>query len=485
MAPRMTNSFFKIPVFTLIIFLVGAGSSLAQRCDLDYEAIFKLRAPTIGAYNIWDGVHGDRSMDERYVSGIVLENKNVFVAGQREGEVDAQPPKPPTLIMAEIDRRGRMVWEKEHNIEKLSRLHKIFKYGDQIVALGDIDQGKTPEMPINSVWIGFFNAQGELKSQKFLKQGADSVYAHDLIPMTSGKGFLLAASVEKNRSQDQRVTMLFRLNTKAEVVSKRSYVPGPDNRILSLSPLDEDTYIAGGFINDDKGRRTGWMMVIDVEGNVIWQRQYPRGAGAQIDRAVPFAKEYIALVGTAYPAVAEGYTAGWVMVVFARNGEIAWQRYFTGDFDYAARDLMVNSSGLISILLDGDPPRGRKKPKESGEREHEDFVRLVTLNPRGVILDNNDFFNGEGADAYSLMSGPADERIMIGASKMAYEIEPVDPANIMGPMPQKPKVEDVKAAVEDEKIMKRSKEGWILAAPAMNVYDDPCALKALRVPDDE
>lgn len=485
MASKMTNSFFKIPVFALVIILWGAGPSFAQRCDLDYEAIFKLRAPSIGAYNIWDGVHGDPNMSERYISGIVLENKNVFVAGERVGASDATPPKPPMLIMAEVDRRGRIVWQKDHEIEKLSRLHKIFRNGDQVVALGDIDQGKDPKARINSVWIGFFDLQGNMKSQKFLKQGADSLYAHDLIPLSKGKGFLLAASVEKNRSAEQRVTMLYRLNNKAEIVSKRSYVPGPDNRILNMSALSEDTYIASGFINDDKGRRTGWMMVVDADGNVIWQRQYPRGAGAQIDRAVPFAKEYIALVGTAYPAVADGNTAGWVMVVYARNGEIAWQRYFTGDFDYVARDLMVNSSGLISVLLDGNPPKSRKQPKEEGDSMHEDFVRLLTLNPRGVILDNSDFFNGEGADAYSLMLGPADERIIMGASMMAYEIEAVDPGAIMGPMPQKPQEEEGQKPSEEEKVMKHSLEGWLLAAPAMEAYEDPCTPKPLRVPDDE
>ena len=157
------------------------------------------------------------------------------------------------------------------------------------------------------------------------------------------------------------------------------------------------------------------------------------------------------------------------MVVQARNGEIAWQRYYTGNYDYVGRGVMASPQGLISILLDGDPPKGKRSDfsLDPLDMQKSDYVRVLTLNPRGVIFDSQEFFSGEGTDAMQLLRGPAEERIIIGQSDMMYTLE------------KQGEGEDA-----TEEVVKRSQDGWIVAAPAMAVYEDPCAPKAYRVPDD-
>ena len=320
----------------------------------------------------------------------------------------------------------------------------------------------------SAVWIGFFDLAGELKSHNVVRKSQASLHGRDLLMLPKGQ-MLLAASVFENGDNAAEYSELYRLNNKAKMVSMRAYQPGPNNRIANLSPMNDGRFIASGFLEDASKRRAGWIMIVEQDGSVVWQRQYPRGAGAQFEQAVPFAKDYIALVGTAYPAVQGGETAGWLMVVEARNGIVAWQRYYTGDYDYVGRGLMVSEQGLISLLLDGDPPKSSKSKAFDGtlEMQRGDYVRILTLNPRGVIFDSQEFFNGEGTDAMQLLRGPSDERIIVGRSDMSYLIE--------------------KAAEGDdpkEEELKYSQDGWILASPAMASYEDPCAPKAYRVPDD-
>ncbi|HBR68903.1 MAG TPA: hypothetical protein DEA55_05960, partial [Rhodospirillaceae bacterium] len=97
------------------------GVALAQQCQADAEVIVRMRKAEIGSYNVWDTVYGLRADIERFVGGTTSVAKNAVVAGERYFKVDADV----TLVMAELDRRGRVIWEKEHDIKNLRKLVKF------------------------------------------------------------------------------------------------------------------------------------------------------------------------------------------------------------------------------------------------------------------------------------------------------------------------------------------------------------------------
>ena len=147
----MTNRFL---IFLLAVFVMSPGMAFAQACHLDEEVIYKLRAPTLGAYNIWDGAHGEEDSDETYVYGDLLpDTGHVIVTGERY----ASGSKNPKLIIAEIDRRGRLVWEGVHDIDKLSHVRKLMRLDEQVVVLGALSDGPRSR----AVWIGFFDLKGK------------------------------------------------------------------------------------------------------------------------------------------------------------------------------------------------------------------------------------------------------------------------------------------------------------------------------------
>lgn len=397
----------------MMVVWVMAVPVMAQDCSVMPEVIVPLRAPSIGAYNVWDGAHGEQEMDERYVSGFTLENGHTLVVGEREHAKGLQ------IIMAEIDRRGRVVWEKAHDVKGLSRVVKMLSQKDKAVVLAEV-QDKS--------WIGFFDLQGVLGSKRMLR---NTVPPHDIIIRKDG-GFLLAAGAQ-----------IFHLNSKGKVVSKRAYQSGVKNAVLALAPLEDGTLVSG-YTENAAGRRNGWVLKLNAQGGIEWQQEYPRGSGAILHEAQNFIQGFSVVAGETYPLAPDDPKAAWVMVINNSNGQVAWQRYFTGEVAYTARDLMVTEQGLVSALIDGEGKR--------------DYVRLVTMNPRGVMFDSQSFFNGREADAFQMIKGSANERVIIGESNMAYTIEGQDLETL-------------------------SREGWILAAPSMGTYDDPCRVKAARQPD--
>ena len=151
------------------------------------------------------------------------------------------------------------------------------------------------------------------------------------------------------------------------------------------------------------------------------------------------------------------------MVVGAVNGDIGWQRYFTGAHDYAARDLVASRDGLISLVLQGTAHKRRSHdpapavedgavPVEQDKKT--DFVRMMTVNPRGGVFISDEYFNSEGARVHEMVVGPVGERIFIGESDMVYTTEPKTP--------------------NEEPVIIRSLDGWVAAAASAEPYVDPC-----------
>ncbi|MGB0720470.1 MAG: hypothetical protein ACPGRX_08350 [Bdellovibrionales bacterium] len=426
----------------------------AQRCDVDYEAIIKLKAPHIGAYNLWDGVHGDQGghgLEERYVSSAVMPNGDIFAVGEQYSTLSAgEGAKDGALALrlAEIDRRGRVVWQTIHAVKALENVVKVIAVKDRYFVFANRILGQS----LSSIWVGEFDAAGMLISQRSI-QKTGGLRAYDVVSRKAG-GFLMVAAGRERMQEPDAYTFLYRLNTKAQVVSARAYNPGGENALLGISPLKDGHYLASGYVVGAGGRESGWAMKMQDDGSIIWQRQYPRGGGARLLYAREMVDGHLVLGGDVLPVSADaGYPSGWALQIDGRSGDVIWQRYFTGEYHYAVRGLDVNDAGLISVLLDGDPVAAMGDDKGAGQK---DFVQLLTLNPRGVIFDSHDLFQGLAADAYGMIENAAGAFVIVGRTLGQFVQE--DAALPAGQAPQTIK----------------SHEAWIIALPNAGSYHDPC-----------
>ena len=430
----------------------------AQRCDFDVEAILKLREAEIGAFAIWDGVHGDEDHDERYGAAVAMENANMYVAGTRGSLGQAYPD----LTLQEIDRRGRVAWETKRKVKGLDNILSVHRYGDDYMVLARIQEAKE----ISSLWIGVFDGRGALRREKTFRHKNGSFVYGSVALAPDGKGLVMAASVEDKRSAAPRFSEFYRLNSKMQVISKRAFNPGPDNGLYSITPSKDGRYLATGYVNNARDRKTGWLLKVDERGGIDWQRQYPRGVGAELTKVAQMSDGSIAVLGTALPGQEDPLKAGWLMRVAGDNGEMQWQRYFTNDMDYTGKGLMVNKDDVMSVMIDAKPIKSTFA--EEGEVV-KDYARVVTLNPRGVVFDSQAYFQGEIADVHDFVLGPSGERIMVGTTQIAYQQE----NDVVSG--------DGAKAEAGKPIEKRSNEGWIIATPKVDSYIDPCKPKKERV----
>ena len=137
------------------------------------------------------------------------------------------------------------------------------------------------------------------------------------------------------------------------------------------------------------------------------------------------------------------------MMIEDNTGNVVWQRYYKDGMDQSAKDALVNGEGLASVMI------GNTKPEKAEPTEdNQDFIRLLTINPRGVLTISDEYFNGTGAQGLQMIGGRAGERIMLGRTDIVYKIEP------------KPG-----EAVE---TLKHGWEGLVVAGAPMESFDDPC-----------
>ncbi len=431
---RVFLYFFAVSLLMICILTVPV---FAQKCEAEYETITALRKPIAGSYNQWDAVYGVMEHVERFVSGVLsADDNNVVVAG----ELRAQEGADPDLILAEFDRRGRVVWEIVHKIKRIEHVKEILILDKGYLVVADQKKKRKG----TQIWLGFFDLKGRLSHEQVIGESAYSLSVGDLSKAQEGSGFVMVAAAHGRGGQSSGQTIFYRLNKKGAVISHRVYLPGVETEAYNIADLRHGSYLLSGYIRIEDGRKAGWVMKIEGDGRVAWQRQYSRGLFAKIIKAQDYIDDYIVTIGDAEPSDRQN-RATWVMLLNEENGDIGWQRYYKGGFDYYARDIIAHDDGQISLLIDA-----RNPPKQ----ENAEYGRVLTLSPRGVILLSNSYYNGRGGYAVDMLLGPNQERILVGSSRIAHVIE-----NENDP---------------DDTRVELSLEGWVVAGAPVEPYDDPC-----------
>ena len=406
------------------------------------ETISKLRRPELGSYNLWDHIEGERNQAERYSSGVILpESGQLAVVMERS---NPEEPKFKTLYLQEVDRRGRSEWIKELTVKNATAANKLMLWKDQLVVFADVE-----EKGQSHVWIGFHDMKGELLHEATIKDKKFNFSAREAVKAIGDKEILVALQAEPKSPGSATSAILYWINDKGRVQRSRAFMLGMVNEISSIKPTSDGRYIMAGSIETANGNSAGWLVNIDNDGSIRWQRPYSRGRSSEFKQLKLFAKErYAAVIGDALPGGLDGgRRSGWIMVAALSDGEPAWQRYYREDADVTGMGINTQEDGQINVLM------GVEKNDDSAVY---DYVRLVTLNPRGVILSSRSYQNGVGVNAAGMVIGNKAESVIYGSSVLAYTEKETQPDGF----------------VLEKEV--RSREAWAVAAAPTEVYVDPC-----------
>lgn len=430
-------------VFVFLSFAM-ISSARAQNCDTVYEMIAELRQPPLGSFNLWDTVYGKIETREVFKGAVnSVATRDVVVIA----EVSKNSASSKSIMLMEVDRRGRPIWEKPAEVEGLVSVEQMITHGGNYIVLANVERkGST------LVWIGFFDEKGTLFQEKTLDRKGYQIAPTSMTISNDKKDLIVTAYAKPSNLSNPGSTMVYWLNYKTKkVVRDRTFAFGTENRVNMIKATEaSDGYLITGYIRTEDGRMAGWIARLDNEGGLVWQRPLARGLGGRFFDIAEFAEgAYLVATGEAFAADDTRKRAAWVLAIDSGGKDIAWQRYYRENHSMRAAAVLTQEDGQISVLIDA---------KESDVEEDKDYTRLLTLNPRGIVLNNLTFYNAEGSGAFGLMNGLNDERVIYGFTDVNFDVEKEDPQN--------------QGAYLTEVV--KSRQGWIVAAENNDAYDDPC-----------
>lgn len=432
----MLNHFFKHRKFThnasflalaVLGICGGASFAYAQDCDMPYEMVTRLHHPEPGSFTVWDAVYGEDRRDEKFISAINRGEEGEVLA---VGEVVSLRGARPSMVFVYFDRRGRKVWDRFVPVNGLREIVKMLPNGDGHVVVANRQvPGKRP-----SVWVGFFDQDAKLKSAKIVADNNFDLYANDIKPSVAGRGYAIPVRSVKSIGAGEgkktyETAAIYFLNDKGEEVASRAFILGGDTNISSMGVsyigAEQPGYFATGSFSNDYNKRIGWILRLNSDGSLVWQKELSRGLLANLTHVRAYGKRYIVAMGDVQGGKEE-VRGTWVMMMDVADGDILWQRYYYGErsyYNYSAGDMYVSDDGLIHVMImarpDGDRLNDYREEKEASSipptiPDDMTFAQVLTLSPRGITLSGDVYFYGRGVNVNQMFKSPGGHRVLVG-----------------------------------------------------------------------
>lgn len=497
---------FRIIALTLFVFISPWAVS-AQECNPPYEMVTRLFQPEPGAYTVWDSVYDELDYEEHFSSGLALDDGSVLAVGERISVLTGVKE----ILFVVYDRLGRKIKESFFSLKGAQNIVKIHKRpGGGYALIVNIENNERSE-----IWLGFFDDNFNLQSRRFFTENSYDLSATDVIPSLNS-GWLISVSRSRSYGKGDELVhfengRVFLIDSDGRKVQERSYSPGGNDHISSLSVLKRGGegigYIATGYFINNSGKKIAWALRLDSDLALNWQSEYRRGLSAKFKNVIGYFDAYILAFGDVVPSHGRGLGT-WLALIDVDDGNVLWQRYFYDQGEthkHAARGLQVYKDGRIVLMMSAESLVG-EKPQTNDDYlnvDYTDYTHLLELSARGILLGGDTYFHGDGVSINQLVLGKSEERIMFGFTrsspseggkakeKSPQVSEPLSEVdNIVLPdveLSKKAKkgLELLKKKISSQELVQQKelanlgkailKKGWVVVGDKLDAYNDPCS----------
>ena len=406
-------------------------------CKMYPSEITDLREPEFSTSSVWDILYAEDGMDV-FADFVPLENNEMIAVGSFTKDEKDEIYHP---LLVKFDERLKPVWEVRTDTKEMRTIHRVIKTKDGMTVLGDISDSKRG----NGIYIASYDDSGKVRGAPVpIYESKGDLDAKAFVQSSDGSGYLIAAQFIDAKDQEKQNGILFKVSKGGKVLWKRTYTTGNSTVFNNIHVAQDGSYIVTGQMVLDDNKSGAWLLRIDENGAIKWQRTYPRGGAATLQSAAQTKDGNYIVTGKARPVNYDGKgLAAWIMKTDG-TGNPLWQRYFKGDYSYEASDLIVYEDGRASVLING----------MGMDSEHRSHARLITFSPQGRVQHIEDFTDGQNAAAHKLVSGMEGERVLIGHAQTTFgENQATNEASAAPPY---------------------TFDAWLVAGVALDTYDDPC-----------
>jgi len=242
-----------------------------------------------------------------------------------------------------LDSAGNVAWQKTYGGDSVDFAYSIQQTSDG----GYIVAGETWSFgPGNyDVWVLKLDSDGNVTWQRtYGGVGDDSAYS---IQQTSDGGYIVAGETGSFGAGLPNVWVL-KLDSDGNVTWQKTYGGVGDDFAFSIQQISGGGYIvAGNTLSFGAGSCDVWVLKLDSDGNVTWEKTY---GGQYIDgaRSIEQTSEGGYIVAGETDSFGAGLEDYWVLKLDSA-GNVTWQKTYGGAGDDSTYSIQETSGGGYTV----------------------------------------------------------------------------------------------------------------------------------------
>lgn len=478
----------------------ASPSPIPTDCNNYYAEIVPLKPPDFRQSALWKKTWGLLGIDRpralmKVADGgiIVVGDTRPYVEKQLDTGGKSGDFQSPRSFITRYNAAGELLFDRHYDVAGLDQVTTALLKKSSIVVMSALAPLTTSPKTSGSaarsrILVEFFNGAGERKRQFILGNpdedfipramvarnngGRKSTAANSATKDADATGFVILAQTKprgaKSRADALPRTTLLWVSEDGRIERRRDYLPGIETDPFALTRGNSGRMVITGRIKNEHKVEAGWILSVDAQGTILFERPYTRGAGATLRAAKILPDGGIVAIGDSLPVLradAGGNDkaandkiapyrdkAGW-MIRTTIDGTPLWQKYLAGQYAYTGADVKVTIDGTIWGLWAANPT-------DFGGRK---FARLLSVSPEGQLLSDYSYI--EGSNSVPLYLEPGDEFMAVaGMAETGFSEKKYNDPN------------DPRAFV--------TYDNWVMALPLNPPHTDSCASQDNRRLDD-
>jgi hypothetical protein len=233
-----------------------------------------------------------------------------------------------------LDSLGNIIWDKTFGRENDDEIYTIVQVED-----GYVIAGHTGYYGYN-YWLIKLDNYGEIVWQRIFGTESGRYWKCFLIQTNDG-GYALTGHIDHD-------SCLIKLDKKGNIVWEKTYGGNEDDYTCSIIQNKDDGYVLAGFTESKgEGSRDAWVIKLDSQGDIIWDRTY----GGRDD---DYAFSLIQTTDGGYTVAGYTYSKGagkadaWVIKLDSQGNKV-WDKTFGGSSYDEAHSIIQTTDGGYAV----------------------------------------------------------------------------------------------------------------------------------------
>jgi hypothetical protein len=256
------------------------------------------------------------------------------------GNVTAPGGLDQDLWLLRLDSTGKILWQKTYGGSRWDEVHSVRQTADGGYALAGYTESFNAAG--HDLWLLKLNPSGSIAWQK-LYGGVGDDEAQS-VQQTRDGGYIVAGLTDSYGAGHQNVWLL-KLNAAGNVRWQRTY-GGPEfERATSVLQTDDGGYMVAASIGTyDRGADGVWLLRLNAEGNIGWQKAYQR---TNVDDPVleQTRDDGYLIAGTTRVRTESNHVYHVWLLRLDSAGNAVWQRVYGGIHSDVAKSVLPTWDG--------------------------------------------------------------------------------------------------------------------------------------------